>query len=70
VGGADGLRDLAAIVDGAPARLVPGAWLLLEHGHDQAEAVADLLRRRGFERVTTRPDLAGHDRLTGGRRRA
>lgn len=68
VGGSDGLRDLAAIVAGAAAPLVPGAWLLLEHGHDQAEAVRALLRQAGFTAVETRRDLAGHPRATGGRR--
>jgi release factor glutamine methyltransferase len=41
--------------------------LLLEHGHDQARAVAALLRARGFDAVETRVDLAGRPRCTGGR---
>lgn len=68
--GGDGLSDLRAIVADAPAHLADGGWLLLEHGHDQAEAVRDMLRGRGFEDVTTRQDLAGRPRCTGGRRRS
>ena len=44
-----------------------GGWLLLEHGFEQADAVAALLREAGFEAVAHRHDLAGHRRCTGGR---
>ena len=67
VGGTDGLQDLRAIVAGAPLHLRPGGWLLLEHGWDQADAVADLLRARGFTDIDHRRDLGGHRRCTGGR---
>lgn len=65
--GGDGLSALAQVIGGAPAHLLPGAWLLLEHGHDQATAVQALLHATGFEAVATRPDLAGLPRCTGGR---
>jgi release factor glutamine methyltransferase len=68
--GADGLDDLREIVAEAVGHLQPGGWLLLEHGWDQAEAVAALLRQAGFEAVEHRLDLAGHRRCTGGRRSA
>ncbi len=67
VSGADGLRDIRQIVTGAPAHLMPGGWLLLEHGHDQGLAVQALLRAAGFRDLTRRDDLAGHWRCTGGR---
>ena len=63
----DGLRSLRDIIDGAPAHLEPGGWLLLEHGHDQAGAVAAWLAGRGFTDVSTRHDLGGNARCTGGR---
>ncbi len=65
--GADGLTDLRAIAAQAPAHLAPGGWLLLEHGWDQAPAVAALLRQHGFLDVACRKDLAGIDRCTGAR---
>ena len=65
--GGDGLGALVQIVRGAPPHLLPGAWLLLEHGHDQAAPVQALLQAAGFEAVATRPDLAGLPRCTGGR---
>lgn len=68
--GGDGLDAVRAIVAGAPAHLVPGGWLLLEHGHDQGPAVRGLLAARGFADVQTRRDLAGLERCSGGRRAA
>ena len=62
-----GLSSLFAIIDGAGVFLAPGAWLLLEHGHDQADAVAARMQAAGFEGVQHRHDLGGHRRCTGGR---
>lgn len=67
VAGADGLDAIREIVRGAGAHLLPGAWLLLEHGWDQDQAVRDLLAEAGLETVTTWPDLAGIARVSGGR---
>ena len=63
--GGDGLGALRQLIEGAPDHLLPGAWLLLEHGHDQADAVRSLLRQRGFAPPQTRRDLAGLPRCTG-----
>ena len=68
--GGDGLAALREIIAGAPARLEPGGWLLLEHGYDQDEDVRTLLADAGLEAVETRRDLAGHPRATGGRARS
>lgn len=64
----DGLTDVERIVVGAAARLHAGAWLLIEHGADQADGVRALFERAGFGDVQTRRDLAGRPRATGGRR--
>jgi len=66
VAGADGLDDIRQIVRHAPAHLAEGGWLLLEHGHDQAAAVRQLLAERGFAEVQSRDDLAGIQRCSGG----
>ncbi|MFN3295569.1 peptide chain release factor N(5)-glutamine methyltransferase [Caldimonas sp.] len=66
--GPDGLDAIRTIIAGAAPHLRPGAWLLLEHGHDQADAVQALLRQAGFEAVDSRRDLGGLRRCTGGRR--
>lgn len=65
--GADGLSDLRVIIAGAASHLGAGGWLMLEHGHDQADAVTQLLREAGLVEVQSRPDLAGTRRCSGGR---
>lgn len=65
--GPDGLDDLRHIVKSAPTHLHNGGWLVLEHGHDQASQVQQLLQAQGFDEVGTRLDLAGKPRCTGGR---
>jgi release factor glutamine methyltransferase len=66
VAGGHGLAALATIVAGAPDVLNTGGWLLLEHGGEQGAAVRELLCDRGFHQVTTRCDLAGQERTSGG----
>jgi release factor glutamine methyltransferase len=66
--GGDGLAALREIVGGAAPRMTPSAWLLLEHGHDQADAVQALLRAHDFDGIATRHDLGGQPRCTGAHR--
>ena len=65
--GADGLDAIREIVAKAPAYLLPGGWLLLEHGWDQGEAIRALLLAAGFVDVATETDLEARDRVTLGR---
>ena len=65
----NGLAGLQTIIEGAPAHLMPGGFLVLEHGHDQASAVREMLMTRGWCDVRTRADLAGLDRVTFARSR-
>ncbi|MEA5667251.1 peptide chain release factor N(5)-glutamine methyltransferase [Stenotrophomonas sp. MH1] len=65
--GADGLDAIREIVAGAPEHLVPGGWLLLEHGWDQGEAIRALLEQAGFVDAQTVQDLEQRDRVTLGR---
>jgi len=60
---ADGLRCLAEIIRGAPARLCRPGWLVVEHGWDQASAVRRLTIAAGFGRVDTVRDAVGHPRV-------
>jgi len=68
IAGRDGLEGLRAVISGASQHLRPGGSLLVEHGYNQAEAVARLLRGAGFLDLIARTDLAGIPRLAGGRR--
>lgn len=67
--GADGLDDIRMIVRDAPRLLLPGGWLLLEHGFDQGEAVRGLLSGAGLVEVETVADLEQRDRVSLGRLR-
>lgn len=66
VSGADGLDDIRHLIAHAPPHLLPGGWLLLEHGWDQAAPVRDFLATAGFAAVQSRRDLAGIERCSGG----
>jgi release factor glutamine methyltransferase len=65
---ADGLSALRNITAGAPERILPGGWLLMEHGYDQAAAVRGLLAAAGLTEIRSWTDLAGIERVTGGRK--
>ena len=67
VSGSDGLHDIRHIAAHAPDYLEPGGWLLLEHGYDQAAQVRELLQQAGFDVVFSACDLAGIERVSGGR---
>ena len=64
--GRDGLDDIRTIVAQAPGFLAQGSWLLLEHGYDQAEQVAGLLKQARFDTIGHAADLAGIQRVTLG----
>jgi release factor glutamine methyltransferase len=67
VAGPDGLDAIRRLAAAAPARLAPGGWLLLEHGADQGAAVRAILAGAGLDAVHTVRDLAGLERVSGGR---
>jgi release factor glutamine methyltransferase len=66
----NGLSDLHTITRDARAYLAPDAWLLMEHGYDQASAVREVLSAHGYTEVQSWRDLAGIERVSGGRYRA
>lgn len=61
-----GLADIERITKTACAHLIPGGFLLFEHGWQQGAAVRECLTAAGFNAVTTHQDLAGRDRVTLG----
>jgi len=62
--GGNGLADLRAVIEGAPAHLAAGGMLALEHGYDQATAVRAFLAEQGWRGIGTHRDAAGHERAT------
>ena len=68
LGGEDGLSFARRIVEGAPARLNPGGWLMLENGSPQTPALEDVMRAHGFTDVRTAVDADRLPRIVIGRR--
>ncbi|HSR02664.1 MAG TPA: peptide chain release factor N(5)-glutamine methyltransferase [Methylophilaceae bacterium] len=64
--GQDGLDDIRKIVTNAKEHLNQNGWLMLEHGYNQASAVAELFKLAEFKSVHHVKDLAGIDRVTIG----
>jgi release factor glutamine methyltransferase len=67
VSGADGLDALRELCACAPAHLVAGGWLLLEHGWQQGDAVRALLAAAGLQGVRTLRDFGDRERVSLGR---
>lgn len=65
--GADGLDDIRRITTRAQAHLNSNGWLMFEHGYNQAAQVRALLQQAGFADVFSARDLAGIERVSGGR---
>ncbi|WP_432223908.1 peptide chain release factor N(5)-glutamine methyltransferase [Enterobacter wuhouensis] len=61
-----GLADLDHIVTMSRTHLLPGGWLLVEHGWTQGEAVRALFTTAGYAAVETCRDYGGNERLTLG----
>ncbi|MDZ4350165.1 MAG: peptide chain release factor N(5)-glutamine methyltransferase [Xanthomonadaceae bacterium] len=64
--GPDGLSAIRRILADAPAHLVDGGWLLIEHGHDQGAAVRSLFENAGLMQIETARDLEHRERVTLG----
>jgi len=65
-GGPDGLAFYERICAEAREHLVPGGAIVLEHGFDQADAVAARLAAAGFTGVALVHDLGKNPRVTRG----
>ncbi|WP_320677396.1 peptide chain release factor N(5)-glutamine methyltransferase [Prochlorococcus sp. MIT 1300] len=67
IGGEDGLSSLREIIIGSVDALAPGGWLLLEHHHDQSDAVLGMMRDIGLKEISYELDLQGVRRFALGR---
>ena len=63
----DGLYFYRRIAAEAGKYLRDGAFLMLEIGWDQGEAVRGLLEAAGYQEVEVKKDLSGNDRVVRGR---
>ena len=65
--GKDGLDDIRQIIADCLIYLKPQGWLMLEHGYNQAESVADLMAEIGLVYIETLKDLGDNHRVTIGK---
>jgi release factor glutamine methyltransferase len=66
-GGPDGLALIRRLIPEAKTLLAPGGYLLLESDPFQVAAICAMLTQNGFEDLHVWPDLAGRQRVTGGK---
>jgi len=64
--GKDGLDAIRQITQQAKAFLNHGGFLIIEHGYDQGEAVQGLFQDNDFQKIETKQDLGGNDRVCVG----
>jgi release factor glutamine methyltransferase len=64
VAGEDGLDDIRTIAATAGSVLVDGGRLLIEHGSEQQEAVADVLAKNGWKDIECVQDYGGRPRVS------
>jgi len=64
--GADGLNDIRKIVTQAKNHLAKNGTLVIEHGFDQANAVATIFRNSGFHDIQNHRDLSDIPRFVTG----
>ena len=65
--GAIGMDDIEHICSQAKEYLLKNGWLIVEHGYNQKQLVADCFCRNGFTEITQQLDLSGHTRMTAGK---
>ena len=66
--GATGMDDIEHICSHAKEYLLKNGWLIVEHGYNQKQQVADCFSRNGFTEITQQQDLSGHARMTTGKK--
>ncbi len=68
VSGDDGLDDLRLIVRQAQRCLKLSGWLLVEHGHDQAQQVQKLFQQAEFTNISSHQDFGANNRVVMGQK--
>jgi release factor glutamine methyltransferase len=64
--GLDGLDDIRLIVSQSKHYLTNNGWLVIEHGYQQSDQVADILSEQGFRQIRSELDLNGLPRVAIG----
>lgn len=66
ISGGNGLHDLKKVIQGALNHLLPGAWLIVEHGYNQADVVAQMFSSSAYVNIELCRDINDLPRCTLG----
>lgn len=64
----DGFGCIRTILSSCNPYLSQGGWVAIEHGFEQADSVRTIMRANELTDVRSVPDLAGHLRVSMGRK--
>lgn len=66
--GDTGMDDIKHLCAHAKNHLKNNGWLIVEHGYNQKQLVADCFSNHDFTEIEQRQDLSGHTRMTAGKK--
>ena len=69
ISGKTGMDDIEHICRHAKDFLSENGCLIMEHGYNQKQQVADCFAKNGFVEIEQKQDLSGHTRMTAGKRK-
>ena len=67
ISGTTGMDDIEQICLHAKNYLTKNGWLIIEHGYNQKQQVADCFAKNSFTEIEQKQDLSGHTRMTAGK---
>jgi release factor glutamine methyltransferase len=67
VSGSSGMDAIEHICLHAKNHLAKNGWLIVEHGYNQKQQVADCFIKNGYAQLTQQQDLSGHIRMSAGK---
>ncbi len=65
--GKTGMDDIEHLCSQAKNHLQKNAWLIIEHGYNQAQPVSDCFTNNAYTQIEQRKDLSDHTRMTAGK---
>lgn len=65
--GKSGMDDIEILCAQANSHLTKEGWLIVEHGYNQKQIVADCFTKNNFTNISQRLDLSGNTRMTAGK---
>jgi len=66
--GKTGMDDIEHLCAQAKNHLQKNGWLIVEHGYNQAQLVAECFAENAYAQIEQRQDLSGHMRMTTGKK--